>query len=120
MDTPRTITPGAGRGQYTGRAPDVIQVIADFSASPTSGSAPLTVTCTNASLNATGYLWTFGDGTAGSTLANPTHIYTEEGTFAVSLQATGPGGGSDTEVKAAFVTVGTLLDRSSQTQGCFG
>lgn len=41
---------------------------------------------TNQSVNATDFVWTFGDGTT-SNLANPTHIYTQPGTYDVTLVA---------------------------------
>jgi len=40
----------------------------------------------NHSLHATKYLWKFGDGNT-STVANPTHVYKEKGTYTVSLTA---------------------------------
>jgi PKD repeat protein len=48
---------------------------ANFSATPTSGAVPLTVTFTNSSPGSfTSQLWSFGDG-ATSTVANPSHTY---------------------------------------------
>ena len=41
------------------------------------------------------YLWDFGDGTS-STLANPAHIYAQNGTYSVTLQATNSFGTDDT------------------------
>jgi PKD repeat protein len=55
-------------------------------------SAYLT-TFTNTSLNATSYLWDFGDATnSTSAAATLTHQYTTSGTFNVKLKATGAGG----------------------------
>jgi formylglycine-generating enzyme required for sulfatase activity len=76
----------------TGPAPPV----ASFVATPTSGSAPLTVSFTNNSTYATSYAWTFGDGTS-STAANPPAKVYLGGTYTVSLTATGPGGTSTTQ-----------------------
>ena len=47
----------------------------------------LTVTFTNLSKDANSYEWTFGDGSAVSTEANPVHTYADGGTFTVKLKA---------------------------------
>src|SRR5262249_24685295 len=49
-------------------------LVANFTAGPTSGAAPLSVSFTNLSTGATNYAWTFGDGNT-STLTNPTNTY---------------------------------------------
>ncbi len=78
--------------------------VADFSGSPTSGCAPLTVNFTDeSSNNPTSWSWDFGDmGT--SFQQNPGHTYTEPGTYTVSLTATNEYG-SDTEIKTSYITV---------------
>jgi PKD repeat protein len=64
----------------------------DFTATPTSGPNPLTVTFTDRSAGGPSlWLWDFGDGHA-STLQNPVHTYASAGSFTVSLTATGIGG----------------------------
>ena len=65
--------------------PDDPQAI--FSASPISGTAPLTVTFTNSSTNTTSYLWNFGDSSLVSVEISPTHIYTQAGVYTVTLTA---------------------------------
>lgn len=50
---------------------------------------------TNQSTNAVSYSWDFGDASAPSNSANPSHTYTVNGTYTVTLTATGPCG-SDT------------------------
>ncbi len=78
--------------------------VADFSASPTSGDAPLNVFFTNLSSgDISGYSWDFGDGN-GSTATDPSHTYTAAGSYTVTLTATGPGG-SDTAVCSNCITV---------------
>ena len=47
----------------------------------------LVVTFTNASKDATEYVWDFGDGSATSAEVNPVHEYAEAGTYAVKLTA---------------------------------
>ncbi|UAY51015.1 PKD domain-containing protein [Ferruginibacter albus] len=53
--------------------------------------APLNVQFTNSSVNDTGFVWHFGDGST-STVQNPSHSFTDSGTFVVTLVAQGPGG----------------------------
>ncbi len=78
---------------------------ADFSASPTSGAPPLTVSFSDLSNGApTSWSWDFGDGGASST-QNPTHEYTLMGIFDVSLTAENAGG-SDTETKPGYIAAG--------------
>ena len=64
---------------------------ASFTASPTSGLAPLTVTFTNLSTGATNYSWVFGDGKS-STATNAANTYSNAGSYTVSLTAIGPSG----------------------------
>ncbi|MBL4658103.1 MAG: PKD domain-containing protein, partial [Flavobacteriales bacterium] len=78
--------------------------VADFSANVTSGCSPLTVTFTDISTNGpTQWLWDFGNSN-NSVNQNPSAIYTNPGTYTVTLTATN-GSGNDTEVKTAFITV---------------
>ncbi len=74
------------------------KVVADFTF--TQGSAGA-VTFKNASKNATGYAWDFGDGEK-ATEENPTHTYTKDGTYTVKLTATNKEGSAD---KTATVTI---------------
>jgi subtilisin family serine protease len=61
---------------------------ADFIPSKTSGLLPLTVNFTNTSFGAiTNYLWDFGDGSSQNHDLNPTHTFTNAGTFTVTLTA---------------------------------
>jgi PKD repeat protein len=84
---------------------------ADFSASPTTGNAPLSVAFTDGSTgSATSWSWDFGDGGT-SAERNPTHTYTAPGTYTVTLTASNAGGG-DTETKTGYITVSTVPDFS--------
>ena len=77
---------------------------ASFTASPTSGNAPLTVQFTDTSTgDVTGWSWNFGDGKT-STLRNPQHTYTSPGTYPVTLTVSNAYG-SDTETGSALITV---------------
>jgi gliding motility-associated-like protein len=65
---------------------------------------PFTVTFTNESVNGISYLWDFGDGTT-STLANPTHTYTTEDDFTITLVTTNANGCTDTITRTEYVHV---------------
>ncbi len=77
--------------------------VANFSGSPTSGYAPLTVNFTDLSTGATSWSWNFGDGGT-STSQNPSHTYTSAGTYTVALTVTNSCG-SDGETKTGYITV---------------
>lgn len=62
-----------------------------FTATPTTGLAPLTVTFANTTTGATSYLWDFGDGTT-STLSQPPALTFPGGNRTIGLTAIGPGG----------------------------
>ncbi len=69
----------------------VFPPIADFTAAPVAGNAPLTVTFTDTSTPGTApitqWAWEFGDGSLHSA-QNPTHTYNLPGTYTVSLKVT--------------------------------
>lgn len=78
--------------------------VAGFTGSPTSGSAPLTVSFTDQSTeNPTSWNWNFGD-TGTSTQQNPGHTYSTAGVYTVSLTVTNSAG-SDSETKVDYITV---------------
>lgn len=105
--------------------------VANFSGSPTSGSAPLTVNFTDLSSGSpTSWDWDFGDGSAHSGAQNPSHQYAADGAYTVTLIATNAYG-SDTEVKTDYITVSTggacvmhvgnmAVGRSSNPAQCSG
>jgi PKD repeat protein len=77
---------------------------ADFTADPTSGRAPLTVSFrdTSKGSNITGWLWNFGDGST-STERNPTHTFTDSNLYDVTLTVTNLEGQTNSEVKRAYI-----------------
>jgi serine protease len=78
--------------------------VANFSGSPTSGYAPLTVVFTDQSSGSpTSWSWNFGDAGT-STSQNPSHQYTTAGTYTVTLTASNSCG-SDLETKTNYITV---------------
>ena len=77
---------------------------ANFTASATSGVAPLNVQFTDTSTGSpTSWAWTFGDGGT-STARNPSHQFADAGTYTVTLTATNSLG-SDAETKTNLITV---------------
>jgi PKD repeat protein len=93
-----------GTSRYWFNTLAVSAPVADFSATPTSGSSPLTVNFSDLSTNGpTTWSWDFGDGGT-STAQNPTHVYAAAGTYTVALTATNASG-SDTATKVNYITV---------------
>lgn len=72
---------------------------------------PLTVQFINLATNAETYLWDFGDGIT-SSLAKPTHTYTNIGKYTVTLTATNAIGSDVTKVES-FITVTTYPSPSA-------
>jgi gliding motility-associated-like protein len=76
---------------------------------PVKGCLPYTISPTatvTSSDSVTGYQWDFGDGTT-SALASPSHVYSAQGTYNVSLTVTTASGCTATSVDAGTVKVGT-------------
>jgi PKD repeat protein len=83
--------------------------VANFTGTPTTGPAPLSVSFTDTSTGSpSSWIWMFGDMGAGntSTLQNPTHTYLSAGTYSVNLTVTNAGG-SNTLIKTNYITVVT-------------
>jgi len=79
-------------------------LMAQFTATPTSGPAPLIVGFADQSIgDITSWRWDFGDGNMSST-RNPSHTYESAGTYTVSLTISDPDG-SDTETKPSYIQV---------------
>jgi len=80
--------------------------LAEFTGSPLSGNAPLSVTFTDADgTGETSWGWIFGDGnTTGNTLQNPVHLYTASGVYTVNHSATNAIG-TNWSNKTGYITV---------------
>jgi PGF-pre-PGF domain-containing protein len=76
--------------------------VANFTAEPTEGNAPLRVVFTDRSKNAVTWQWDFGDGTHSSDRNPPIQTYNQFGIYNVSLRITGQVG-SDTCYKLITV-----------------
>ncbi|MBN1148022.1 MAG: PKD domain-containing protein, partial [Anaerolineales bacterium] len=87
--------------------------IADFTATPLSGTTPLTVTFTDTSLrDPNGWTWDFGDGDS-SEEQNPTHVYSEIGTYTVDLIASNALG-TDSLSRSSFIVVAEPMAPQAQ------
>jgi hypothetical protein len=101
-----------------------IKLIADFSADPTHGGAPLTVDFTDLSITEnttiTSWEWDFtNDGIIDSTDQHPTWTYENEGTYSVKLKIS-DGVRTDTEIKQDYIqVVPTSLEIQPITGGLF-
>lgn len=81
--------------------------VVDFGASATGGCPGLSVNFTNFTTGSPTYFWDFGDGTAGSSLVNPSHVYSNAGLYSVTLIAS-QGSCADTLSKQSFILVWPL------------
>ena len=107
---------GKGGGKESPVAPTV-KPTASFTRTPATGPAGVTVQFTDTSTpvgTITAWSWNFGDG-GSSTLQNPPHQYAAEGSYAVSLTATSPGG-SNTITTPSSVVVAPTLDQAAVNQ----
>ncbi len=79
---------------------------ANFSASPTSGEAPLVVQFTDLSEgDPSSWSWSFGDGGT-SNLQSPSHTFASNGEYSIELTVTNDFG-SSSELKSNYITVQT-------------
>jgi PKD repeat protein len=80
-------------------------VAADFDGDPTSGPDPLTVDFSNLSTGSYDTcLWDFGDDGTSNECSDPSHQYTTDGLYTVSLTVSGPGG-TDMITQDDYITV---------------
>jgi PKD repeat protein len=94
---------------YINVTPSPIIPIPNFTATPISGTAPVTVTFTDNSTNApTRWNWSFGDSqwfnTTDLLQRNPVHTYTDAGVYTVSLAAGNPNG-TNTLTRLGYITI---------------
>ena len=76
----------------------------DFSASVTSGAYPITIQFTDGSVGTIlSWAWDFGDGGTATT-QNPSHTYTSDGTYTVSLTIT-TADRTDIETKVGYIVI---------------
>ena len=86
--------------------PAPVKPAANFTFTPSSGYAPLTVQFTSTSTgDISTYAWDFQNNLSQeSSQRNPEYVYTEPGVYSVSLTVQGPGG-QDTKIQENSITV---------------
>jgi PKD repeat protein len=83
--------------------------VADFSVNRIAGLTTTTFYFTDLTTHyPTSWAWDFGDGTANSTLQNPSHVFGTVGTYNITLTATNANS-SDAEYKANYITISESL-----------
>ncbi len=111
-DTPGTytvaLTVSNASGMNTLTQIDYIEVFPETVAEFSLTTAGDEISIENNSTNATGFVWSFGDGTT-SMEVNPTHTYTSSGTYTVSLTAVGLCG-TVTTSETVMITITNILD----------
>jgi len=75
------------------------------------------ISLTNAVIGATSYSWDFGDGMT-STDMNPTHTYTMDGSYTVTMTATNACGDITTTETVIIITAPTVAFTSNIVSGC--
>jgi PKD repeat protein len=100
--------------------------VAAASATPASGIAPLTVNFSSAGSNdpdgsIASYSWNFGDGSAVSTAASPSHLYGSVGNFTATLTVTDNRGATSTAQVAITVNPNpNVINAPSNLKGTAG
>jgi gliding motility-associated-like protein len=87
---------------------DLGSINAAFSATPSTGQIPLTVSFTDLSTGASSYQWNFGDGNS-STGTDPINIYTAGGVYTVSLIVANSHGCTDTAMATIIADALSVL-----------
>ncbi len=112
FDVTLTATNGASQSDVSTQTVTIVLApVSDFTFSIASGGV---VTFANASTNATGYTWDFGDGNT-STDASPTHTYIQNGDFDVMLTARNSAGASDVSTQTVTITNAVTIDIADLT-----
>ncbi len=95
---------------FTTRFTSRVMPVASFTVNDTLGcSGSLSLVTRNNSRFANSYTWDWGDATAGTSLPNPTHLYTTEGQYLVTLVAS-DGICQDTAYQSVYVSQKPVAD----------
>lgn len=112
-----TLVVSNAAGSNTATQTNYITVNAGPTAGFTSSINGAVVTFTNTSSNSSSYAWDFGD-MSNSSQPNPTHTYSEDGVYTVTLTATNPCGTSTFTQAVTIVTPPSADFTASPGSGC--
>jgi PKD repeat protein len=112
-----SMTASNSSGQHVTTQTDIIVVNTVPAVGFSSSVDSLTVSLTNNTADATGYLWDFGDGQS-STEANPGHTYAADGIYEVTLTATNECGSASSSQQVVIVTPPTAYFGAGPPAGC--
>lgn len=111
------VSSGAGYGSVAWDSVGAGATVADFSAAPTSGTAPLEVQFTDETTpTPSSWSWDFGDGVGVSTSQNPLYTYATPGTYSVVLSVNS---GAQSVTKPSYITVAAPGPSPSPSSGAF-
>lgn len=108
----------------TGNASQQITIlpspVPSFTANPTTGCAPQSVTFTNNSPAGSNFVWNFGDGSTFNGQNPPAHVYAANGSYSVTLTMTGANGCTGTFTAPALITLTppSASFTADVTEGC--
>jgi PKD repeat protein len=88
-----------------------VPLTATAAGTPTTGNAPLNVSFTGSASGGTApysYSWNFGDGSATSTVQNPSHTYSAAGTYTATLTVTDSASPANTATSTVTVKVSAV------------
>jgi gliding motility-associated-like protein len=91
-----------------------------FTVSPSTGCAPLTVTLNNTSIASTSSSWNFGNGTTSVAASPPAQTYSTPGTYLISLTSTSSTGCTDVSSQSVVVTNGPVATVPADITQCAG
>lgn len=112
-----TLTVSNAAGSNTATQTNYITVNTTPTAGFTFNTNYAVVTFNNTSGNATSYSWNFGDGGT-STDASPSHTYTQDGTYTVTLSATNACGTVTATQSVTIVSLPNAAFSATGTTGC--
>lgn len=113
-----TLTTGNEAGTATLTQQNFITVNSGPTAAFSSSATQLVASFSNTSVNATSYLWNFGDGSTPSTVTNPSHTYATDGVYTVTLTATNSCGSVIVTHTVTVVSIPVAAFAATPAAGC--